>query len=178
MTGEKKLQEEGEELILRFIEALARDAARYEFRRQVKRETANRDDKKKGAVGDQAIIDEKKSGGNSRIPTDKLQDNLAYPPRGLRASRAAAYLGMSQSSFLSLVNEGLMPQPKRVKGMSIWDRYALDAAFDRLSKDENDPPTKRKNTMDVIMGLDADDHPRGKRKNMADVIMGFDRDDD
>jgi len=50
-----------------------------------------------------------------------------------------------------------MPQPKRVKGMSIWDRHALDAAFDRLSKDESDAPTKRKNTMDAIMGLDRDE---------------------
>ena len=86
----------------------------------------------------------------------KLQDHLAYPPRGMRAPRAAAYLGMSESSFLALVAEGVMPQPKRVKGMSIWDRHALDAAFDRLSKDEGDPP-KRKNTVDVIMGLDTED---------------------
>jgi len=89
--------------------------------------------------------------------TRKLADGYCYPPRGMRAPRAAAYVGMSESSFLALVADGVMPQPKRVKGMSIWDRYALDAAFDRLSKDESDPPTKRKNTMDVIMGLDRDD---------------------
>lgn len=89
--------------------------------------------------------------------TGKLQDHLAYPPRGLRGPRAAAYLGMSESSFLALVAEGVMPQPKRVKGMSIWDRYALDAAFDRLSKNESDPPPKRKNTADIIMGFDRDE---------------------
>ena len=88
---------------------------------------------------------------------DRLQDRLSYPPRGLRASRAAAYLGMSQSSFLALVDERIMPQPKRIKGMSIWDRYALDAAFDRLSKNESDPPPKRKNTADIIMGFDRDE---------------------
>ena len=47
-----KLQEDGEELILRFIEALARDAARYEFRRRLQeRETESgkdRDDEGRG----------------------------------------------------------------------------------------------------------------------------------
>jgi hypothetical protein len=38
----------------------------------------------------------------------KVQDSLAYPPRGLRASRVAAYLGMSENSFSNLVEEGKM----------------------------------------------------------------------
>jgi predicted DNA-binding transcriptional regulator AlpA len=46
----------------------------------------------------------------------KVQDSLAYPPRGLRASRAAAYLGMSENSFLNLVEEGKMPKPLQIGG--------------------------------------------------------------
>ena len=39
----------------------------------------------------------------------KLQDHLAYPPRAMRAERAAAYLDMSTRTFLRLVDEGLLP---------------------------------------------------------------------
>jgi len=62
---------------------------------------------------------------------------------------------MSESSFLSLVAEGLMPQPKRIRGMSIWDRHSLDAAFDKLTEERDSP--KRKNMMDAIMGFDSND---------------------
>ena len=78
----------------------------------------------------------------------KLSDSLAYPPRGLRAARAAAYLGMSETSFLKLVAQELLPQPKRVKGMSIWDRFELDAAFEALT-DDDEP--QRRNTMDEYL---------------------------
>jgi len=90
----------------------------------------------------------------------KLADRLAYPPRGLRAPRAAAYLGMSESSFLTLVAEGRMPRPKRVKGMNIWDRVALDRSFERLGADTGDEPLspQRRNTADQAMGLDTDDY--------------------
>lgn len=62
----------------------------------------------------------------------KLQDGLAYPPRAMRADRAAAYLSMSRSAFLDLVVQGLMPPPTRVGGMVLWDQLALDVAFDEL----------------------------------------------
>jgi predicted DNA-binding transcriptional regulator AlpA len=78
----------------------------------------------------------------------KLQDSLAYPPRGLRAPRAAAYVGMSETSFLALVTEGKMPRPKRMKGMAIWDRLELDAAFEELTK--KDEP-RRRNMMDEML---------------------------
>jgi predicted DNA-binding transcriptional regulator AlpA len=88
--------------------------------------------------------------------TRRLQDTLAYPPRGLRAPRAAAYIGMSESSFLALVEEGVMPRPVKIKGMTIWDRHELDVAFEALKPHGTDEP-RRKNTADVIMGLDKDD---------------------
>lgn len=82
----------------------------------------------------------------------KLQDALAYPPRGLRADRAAAHLGMSKSKFLELVDAGTLPKPKSIGGMRIWDRLAVEAAFDNLPEpgDERDDGG-RKNTFDLIV---------------------------
>jgi predicted DNA-binding transcriptional regulator AlpA len=60
----------------------------------------------------------------------KLQDQLSYPPRAMRAERAAAYLDMSTSTFFRLVEEGLLPKPVKVHGVVSWDRLDLDAAYD------------------------------------------------
>ena len=79
----------------------------------------------------------------------KLADTLAYPPRAMRADRAAAYLGMSQSAFLRLVEEKLMPAPVKIKGMTTWDRLELDAAYDNFKS--NDSETG--NTMHKILGI-------------------------
>jgi predicted DNA-binding transcriptional regulator AlpA len=79
----------------------------------------------------------------------KLQDTITYPPRGLRRRRAAAYLDMSERTFTMLVNEGKLPKPKKLRGMQIWDRQDLDAAFDELSQDE----PERRNTVDEILGI-------------------------
>ena len=67
----------------------------------------------------------------------KLQDTLAYAPRLLRAARAAAYLGMGTSTFLRLVDEGVLPKPKRIRGVVAWDRFVLDACVDGLDDDAN-----------------------------------------
>jgi predicted DNA-binding transcriptional regulator AlpA len=79
----------------------------------------------------------------------KLADDLCYPPRGMRADRAAAYLSMSQSTFLRLVEEKLMPEPVKIKGMTTWDRLELDAAFDNLKN----PEPGSGNTMHKILGI-------------------------
>lgn len=55
------------------------------------------------------------------------------PPRGLSREAAAAYVGVSATKFDQLVADSRMPHPKRVDGRRIWDRLALDAAFDALS---------------------------------------------
>jgi predicted DNA-binding transcriptional regulator AlpA len=78
----------------------------------------------------------------------KLADHLAYPPRGMRADRAAAYLGMSTSSFLRLVGT-VLPKGVPIGGMTIWDRLELDAAFENLKNP--DPATE--NTMHKILGI-------------------------
>ena len=57
-------------------------------------------------------------------------DATPHWPRGLRRTLAAAYIGVSQSLWDTLVAEGTMPKPKRVRGRTIWDKIAVDKAFD------------------------------------------------
>lgn len=59
-------------------------------------------------------------------------------PRGLRAPDAALYVGLSQTKFLSLVDDERMPRPIKIDGCVVWDRIALDAAFDALDAQEED----------------------------------------
>ena len=75
---------------------------------------------------------------------EKLQDYFSYPPKGLRADRAAAYLDMSKSKFLALVDEGIIPRPKNLGGVKIWDRAGLDAVVEEDQPDERpDNPIER-----------------------------------
>lgn len=83
--------------------------------------------------------------------TEKLQDHLAYPPRAFRAERAAAYLAMSTSTFLKLVEDGVMPAGVKVSGMTMWDRLELDAAFENL---KTEAAARRRNTVDMVLGLE------------------------
>ena len=69
----------------------------------------------------------------------------------MRANQAAAYLSMSRSSFLQLVAQGTMPKPTRIGGMVMWDRLALDLAFEELSEVGQGNP----NSFDsVLQGLE------------------------
>ncbi|TGD95856.1 XRE family transcriptional regulator [Methylobacterium nonmethylotrophicum] len=52
--------------------------------------------------------------------------------RAMRAERAAAYFDVSESTFLSWVKQGIMPEPTRINGCVLWCIRQLDAAFDRL----------------------------------------------
>lgn len=54
-------------------------------------------------------------------------------PRGLRREDAARFIGVSPSKFDELVKDGRMPAAISVDGCRIWDRYAIDQAFDQLS---------------------------------------------
>jgi predicted DNA-binding transcriptional regulator AlpA len=84
----------------------------------------------------------------------RLPDSLAYPPRMMRAERAAGYLGMSTSQFLKMVHDHEMPQPIKVHSMSIWDRLDLDAAVDDLKAKQ----TGERNMVDVLLGIEDDHH--------------------
>lgn len=65
------------------------------------------------------------------------------PPtrRGLSRGEAAAYIGVSPSTFDKMVQSGEMPGPKRVYARTIWDVRALDLAFDALPGDDSAPET-------------------------------------
>lgn len=81
----------------------------------------------------------------------KLADSLAYPPRAMRADRAAAYLSMGTSTFLRLVERGRLPKPKRLEGLVFWDRLSLDAFIENY---EGEPETPR-NTIDELLARDT-----------------------
>jgi len=57
---------------------------------------------------------------------------LSLPPRGLSREQAAAYVGVSVGTFDAMVEDGRMPAPKVINRRQVWDRHALDAAFDAL----------------------------------------------
>ena len=88
------------------------------------------------------------------IPRRKLQDLISYPPRGLRADRAAAYLGMSRTKFLELVDKKFFPPPKCIGGIRVWDRLALDSAFGDIPEcgDDGDPGGRQNTFDDLITG--------------------------
>jgi excisionase family DNA binding protein len=67
---------------------------------------------------------------------EKFQNNVSYPPRAMRAERAAAYLDISKSMFLQWVAEGKMPKGTRIGGLRIWDREDIDAAYEALKESE------------------------------------------
>jgi predicted DNA-binding transcriptional regulator AlpA len=69
---------------------------------------------------------------------NKLQDHLGYPPRGMDAERAAAYIGFGRTKFLEMVRNGRMPQPIDIDGNPRWDRRDLDAAWDDLKEQRSD----------------------------------------
>jgi predicted DNA-binding transcriptional regulator AlpA len=76
------------------------------------------------------------------------QMQTSYTPRGLRAERAAEYLGMSKTKFLELVASDRLPQPVSIDSMRVWDRFDLDAAFDAIKQDP-----ERVNSFDAILGF-------------------------
>ena len=84
---------------------------------------------------------------STQMGNHKLADGLAYPPRAMRADRAAAYLDMSSSSFLKLVDEGVLPAGVHIKGMVVWDRYELDAAFENIKSCDSG------NSMHKLLGI-------------------------
>jgi predicted DNA-binding transcriptional regulator AlpA len=71
---------------------------------------------------------------------------------GLRAERAAAYLGMGKTKFLELVDKGLFPKAVIVDGLRIWDRLDIDAAFEAAKEATLDTPADR-NSFDNVLRL-------------------------
>ena len=82
-----------------------------------------------------AANDDLESMGRKRS-ADLLPPSL--PPRGLRREEAAAYIGVSPSTFDKMVADGRMPIPKRINARTVWDRKRIDLAFDALSDGVDD----------------------------------------
>ena len=81
----------------------------------------------------------------------KTQDTLAYPPRGMNAERAAAYLGVSKSKLLEMVDSGEAPGPVDLGGCPRWDRRALDELMDSRSG-YTKRPSGRKTVDELLEG--------------------------
>lgn len=64
----------------------------------------------------------------------RRSDIIGHLPQllGLSHDEAAAYVGISGTSFDKLVHEGKMPLPREVSGRRIWDIDELRAAFKAL----------------------------------------------
>ncbi|WP_139025082.1 hypothetical protein [Bradyrhizobium sp. STM 3843] len=75
---------------------------------------------------------------------DKLADRFASPPRGMCTDQAAAYLSMSASTLVRLVDENEVPRSVRT-GMAT-DRLELDAAFGDLKEEGG-------NTIHKLLGM-------------------------
>lgn len=60
------------------------------------------------------------------------------PRRGLRRAEAAVYVGISPTKFDEMVDAGLLPQPKRIDRIVVWDVRKLDDAFDALPGGDSD----------------------------------------
>jgi predicted DNA-binding transcriptional regulator AlpA len=61
-------------------------------------------------------------------------------PRGLSRTEAARYVGVSPSTFDKLIVDGAMPKPKQIRARRVWDRMALDLAFNSLDGGSDDEP--------------------------------------
>lgn len=79
-----------------------------------------------------ALVHDTESVAPDRVPAPKADQDFGFIPRGLRRPRAAFYLGVSPTKFDDWVTRGLMPEPKEEGGVVVWDRRALDDAFDAL----------------------------------------------
>jgi len=73
----------------------------------------------------------------------KSGDQFPDWPRLMRARKAALYLDISESFFLTLVEEGQMPKPVQLKSAVAWDRHDLDGAIDNLKDEQSSSSADR-----------------------------------
>lgn len=65
---------------------------------------------------------------NSTASVHRLDQN---GPRRMRAAGAARYMGVSESTFLNRVKEGVYPSGRKEFGIVLWLRDDLDDYIDR-----------------------------------------------
>jgi predicted DNA-binding transcriptional regulator AlpA len=75
-----------------------------------------------------------------------LPPNL--PPRCLRRTEAAAYIGVSPSLFDQMIYKGVMPKPLRFGERVFWDRHAIDRAVDEMAARTS--PEAASNEWDIV----------------------------
>jgi predicted DNA-binding transcriptional regulator AlpA len=56
----------------------------------------------------------------------------SLPPKGLSRVHASQYLNVSPGKFDQMVADGRMPRPKVIDSRRVWDREAIDVAFEAL----------------------------------------------
>jgi predicted DNA-binding transcriptional regulator AlpA len=61
-----------------------------------------------------------------------IQQDTLSGVRGLSRVEAAAYVGLGVTFFDEKVEEGVLPKPLKIGRRKLWDKYDLDAAFDKL----------------------------------------------
>lgn len=61
---------------------------------------------------------------------------LSIEPRGLQREIAARYVGVSATKFDEMVEGGQMPRPRLIGRRKVWDRRALDDAFENLPTED------------------------------------------
>lgn len=71
-------------------------------------------------------------------------------PRGMSREVAARYIGVSVGKFDEMVADKRMPKPVRIDRRVVWDRRAVDKAFDALPNG-----TGTGNPWDEVLGGDA-----------------------
>lgn len=103
----------------------------------------------------------------------------ATAPRGLSLVQSAHYIGVGPSLFVALVRMGKMPQAKLIGSQLIWDRYALDAAFDELPRELAVPTYPAPATTNAEEGKQQRDKfhiPTPSKEQIAAVRLQMDMD--
>jgi hypothetical protein len=65
-------------------------------------------------------------------------DSIAWAPLGLSLEEAARHVGIGTTKFEEMVQQGLMPRPKKIGTRRVWDRVALELAFRNLPDESSE----------------------------------------
>ena len=91
----------------------------------------------------------------------KKADGLAYPPRAMRAERAAAYLDIGLSTFLRFVEQKRLPAGKKLGGVMFWDRQDLDVFVATYEGEQNEDGKAGARQLEELLGGHHARHGKG-----------------
>jgi hypothetical protein len=92
------------------------------------------------------------SGNRTKIVATAKLFEIGLAPRLLDLETAAAYVGLSATTFERAVGDGVYPQALRDGRRRHWDRRSLDAAVDRRS---GLPASSQESPDDLTRAIDA-----------------------